>query len=130
MNQECSSQPEAVPAFAALGKRIKTLMVWPKIPDSFWTFTGMMRLLREKVVMTPLGLITVAALCPQGWDIRLIDQGVEDLSDADILWANLVMVSGMRVQRKGLEEVLTRARSLGDVRWWADRTPAAIRKPC
>jgi radical SAM superfamily enzyme YgiQ (UPF0313 family) len=113
MNQECSLQPEAVPAFPALGKRIKTLMVWPKIPDSFWTFTGMMRLLREKVVIPPLGLITVAALCPQGWDIRLIDQGVEDLSDADILWADLVMVSGMRVQRKGIEEVLTRARSLG-----------------
>ena len=88
-------------------------MVWPKIPDSFWTFTGMMRLLREKVVIPPLGLITIAALCPKEWDIRLIDQGVEDLSDADILWADLVMVSGMRVQRKGLEEVLTRARSLG-----------------
>jgi len=113
MNQERSLQPEAAPAFPALGKRIKTLMVWPKIPDSFWTFTGMMRLLREKVVMPPLGLITVAALCPQGWDIRLIDQGVEDLCDADILWADLVMVSGMRVQRTGLEEVLTRARSLG-----------------
>jgi radical SAM superfamily enzyme YgiQ (UPF0313 family) len=113
MNQECSLQPEAVPAFPALGKRIKTLMVWPKIPDSFWTFTGMMRLLREKVVIPPLGLITIAALCPKGWDIRLIDQGVEDLSDADILWADLVMVSGMRVQRRGLEEVLSRARSLG-----------------
>jgi radical SAM superfamily enzyme YgiQ (UPF0313 family) len=113
MNQECSLQPAAVPAFPALGKRIKTLMVWPKIPDSFWTFMGMMRLLREKVVIPPLGLITVAALCPKGWDIRLIDQGVEDLSDADILWADLVMVSGMRVQRRGLEEVLSRARSLG-----------------
>jgi len=88
-------------------------MVWPKIPESFWTFTGMMRLLREKVVIPPLGLITIAALCPKEWDIRLIDQGVEDLSDADILWADLVMVSGMRVQRKGLAEVLTRARSLG-----------------
>jgi radical SAM superfamily enzyme YgiQ (UPF0313 family) len=113
MKQECSLPPEAVPAFPALGKRIKTLMVWPKIPDSFWTFTGMMRLLREKVVIPPLGLITIAALCPKEWDIRLIDQGVEDLSDADILWADLVMVSGMRVQRKGLEEVLARARRLG-----------------
>ncbi len=73
----------------------------------------MMRLLREKVVIPPLGLITIAALCPKEWDIRLIDQGVEDLSDADILWADLVMVSGMRVQRKGLEEVLARARRLG-----------------
>ncbi len=73
----------------------------------------MMRLLPEKVVMPPLGLITVAALCPKDWDIRLIDQGVEDLNDTDILWADLVMVSGMRVQRKGFEEVLCRARSLG-----------------
>jgi radical SAM superfamily enzyme YgiQ (UPF0313 family) len=113
VNQECLSQPEAVPAFPALGKRIKTLMVWPKIPESFWTFTAMMRLLREKVVLPPLGLITLAALCPKEWDIRLIDQGVEDLIDADILWADLVMVSGMRVQRKGLEEVLARARRLG-----------------
>jgi radical SAM superfamily enzyme YgiQ (UPF0313 family) len=113
MNRECSLQTEAPPVFPALGKRIKILMVWPKIPDSFWTFTGMMRLLREKVVMPPLGLITVAALCPKGWEIRLIDQGVEDLSDADILWADLVMVSGMRVQREGFEEVLARARSLG-----------------
>ncbi len=116
MNQECSLQPEAAPAtpaFPALGKRIKTLMVWPRIPKSFWTFTGMMRLLREKVVIPPLGLITVAALCPKEWDIRLIDQGVEDLRDADILWADLVMVSGMRVQRQGIEEVLTRACSLG-----------------
>jgi radical SAM superfamily enzyme YgiQ (UPF0313 family) len=113
MNQECSSQTEATPVFPALGKRIKTLMVWPKIPESFWTFAGMMRLLREKVVLPPLGLITVAALCPKEWDIRLIDQGVDDLSDADILWADLVMVSGMRVQRKGFEEVLARARRLG-----------------
>ena len=113
MSQESSLRPETAPVFPALGKRIKTLMVWPKIPDSFWTFTGMMRLLHEKVVIPPLGLITIAALCPQEWDIRLIDQGAEDLSDADILWADLVMVSGMRVQRKGLEEVLTRARRLG-----------------
>jgi radical SAM superfamily enzyme YgiQ (UPF0313 family) len=112
MNQS-SFRPEAVPAFPALGKRIKALMVWPKIPDSFWTFTGMMRLLPEKAVMPPLGLITVAALCPKDWDIRLIDQGVEELRDSDILWADLVMVSGMRVQSEGLEEVLDRAHRLG-----------------
>ena len=39
-----------------------------------------MRLLPEKVVMPPLGLITVAALCPEEWDIRLIDEGVEELA--------------------------------------------------
>jgi radical SAM superfamily enzyme YgiQ (UPF0313 family) len=88
-------------------------MVWPKIPTSFWTFTGMIQVLPEKAVMPPLGLITVAALCPKEWTVRLIDQAVEDLGDADILWADLVMLSAMRVQKEGLEEVLARARRLG-----------------
>ena len=105
--------PETFPAFPPLGKRIKALLVWPKIPTSFWTFTGMIQVLPEKAVMPPLGLITVAALCPQEWTVRLIDQAVEDLGDADILWADLVMLSAMRVQKEGLEEVLARARRLG-----------------
>src|SRR2546428_573645 len=113
MNLESLSHPETVPVFRPLGKRIKALMVWPKFPGSFWSFAGMMRVLDEKVLMPPLGLITVAALCPKEWTIRLIDQQVEDVSDDDILWADLVMVSGMRVQRKGLEEILARARRLG-----------------
>ena len=73
----------------------------------------MMQMLDEKVVMPPLGLITVAALCPKEWTIRLIDQQVENVSDEDILWADLVMTSGMKVQRKGMEEILARARRLG-----------------
>jgi len=100
-------------AFPPLGKGLKALLVWPKIPNSFWTFTGMMELLPEKVVMPPLGLITVAALCPEDWTLRLIDQGVEELTDEDILWADLVMVSAMTVQHDGLHEVLARARRLG-----------------
>jgi radical SAM superfamily enzyme YgiQ (UPF0313 family) len=73
----------------------------------------MLELLPEKAVMPPLGLITVAALCPAHWTVRLIDQAVEDLTDNDILWADLVMVGAMTVQRVGLEEVLARARRLG-----------------
>ncbi len=106
---------EQVPAsvFPPLGKKPKVLLVWPKIPDSFWTFTGMVELLPEKTIMPPLGLITVAALCPPGWTLRLIDQAVEELRDDDILWADLVMVSAMTVQEAGLREVLARARRLG-----------------
>ena len=106
-------QCETATAFPPLGKNIKALMVWPKIPNSFWTFEGMVELLPEKVVMPPLGLITVAALCPSEWTVRLIDQAVEELSDEDILWADLVMVGAMTVQEAGLREVLHRARRLG-----------------
>jgi radical SAM superfamily enzyme YgiQ (UPF0313 family) len=101
------------PAFPPLGKKVKALLVWPKIPTSFWTFSGMLELLPEKTVMPPLGLITVAALCPPEWTLRLIDQAVEELTDNDLLWADLVMVGAMAVQKTGLDEVLARARRLG-----------------
>ncbi len=107
------SSRDAEGTFPPLGKDLKALLVWPRIPNSFWTFTGMMELLPEKVVMPPLGLITVAALCPESWTLRLVDQCVEELTDEDILWADLVMVSAMTVQRDGLQEVLARARRLG-----------------
>ncbi|HLW78636.1 MAG TPA: radical SAM protein, partial [Terriglobia bacterium] len=113
MISEYSTPPSTDPVFPALGKKIKALLVWPTIPNSFWTFSGMLELLPEKVVMPPLGLITVAALCPPEWDVRLIDQAVEELKDSDILWADLVMVGAMTVQQAGLREVLARARRLG-----------------
>ena len=113
MTTASCAQSDAISTFPPLGKRIKVLMVWPEFPPSFWSFAGMMQMLDEKVVMPPLGLITVAALCPKEWTIRLIDQQVENVSDEDILWADLVMTSGMKVQRKGMEEILARARRLG-----------------
>jgi len=108
-----AQQQEPLAEFPLLGKKIKALLVWPKIPESFWTFSRMMELLPEKVVMPPLGLITVAALCPESWTLRLIDEAVEDLTDADLLGADLVMVGGMEVQKDGIREVLARARRLG-----------------
>lgn len=73
----------------------------------------MMTLLPEKTAMPPLGLITVAALCPKNWTIRLTDRAFDELLDADILWADLVMVSGMHVQKTDIIDILARARRLG-----------------
>jgi radical SAM superfamily enzyme YgiQ (UPF0313 family) len=104
---------DAAEAFPPLGKKIKALLVWPKIPNSFWAFNGMLELLPEKVVMPPLGLVTVAALCPPEWTLRLLDEAVENLTDDDLRWADLVMVGGMEVQKTGMQDVLARARRLG-----------------
>jgi len=101
------------PAYPPLGKKIKALLVWPKIPNSFWAFHGMLELLPEKVVMPPLGLITVAALCPSEWTLRLVDEAVGDLTDDDLRWADLVMVGGMEVQKAGMHAILARARAMG-----------------
>ncbi len=100
-------------SFPPLGPGLKVLMIWPKIPESFWGFQGMLALIPEKTSMPPLGLLTVAALCPKTWTLRLIDQALQEVSDADILWADLVMVSGMHVQETEVRNTLKRARSLG-----------------
>ena len=73
----------------------------------------MLDLLPQSVLHPPLGLITVAALCPESWTLKLIDRNLDELRDSDILWADLVMVSGMRVQDADMRDVLQRARALG-----------------
>jgi radical SAM superfamily enzyme YgiQ (UPF0313 family) len=103
---------EAMP-LPPLGSGLKVLMVWPRFAPSFWSLAGMMAMVPQKALQPPLGLLTIAALCPVDWKLRLIDCSVEDLGDADILWADLVMVSGMRLQHEGIADVLARARALG-----------------
>lgn len=95
------SAPETseLPGSRPLGSPLEVLMVWPRFPSSFWSFEGILDLIRIETNHPPLGLLTVAALCPESWNLRLIDRGFEELRDADILWADIVMISGMRVQK-------------------------------
>ncbi|HET7215398.1 MAG TPA: hypothetical protein VFL79_17545, partial [Terriglobia bacterium] len=102
-----------LPGFPPLGSALKVLLVWPRFPSSFWTLDGVLDLVPVETDQPPLGLLTVAALCPKNWTLRLIDRSFEELSDADLLWADLVMVSGMRVQKDDIREILLRARALG-----------------
>jgi len=100
-------------ALPPLGEALKVLMIWPRFPPSFWSFAGAMELIPEETIHPPLGLITLAALCPKNWKLKLVDRSFEALLDSDILWADLVMVSGMAVQRDDFHETLRRARALG-----------------
>ena len=104
--------PKDVRVFPPLGPAIKVLMVWPSFPASFWSLGEVMQMVPERSLVPPLGLITVAALCPAQWEIRLVDLAFQDLRDEDILWADLVMVSAMAVQRKGVRLTLERASKL------------------
>jgi radical SAM superfamily enzyme YgiQ (UPF0313 family) len=104
--------PEEIRSFPPLGPAIKLLMVWPRFPASFWSLGEVMEIVPERSLVPPLGLITVAALCPKQWKIRLLDLAFEELSDEDILWADLVMVSAMAAQREGVRQTLERASKL------------------
>ena len=104
--------PKDMSVFPPLGPAIKVLMVWPRFPSSFWSLGEVMEIVPERSLVPPLGLITVAALCPRQWKIRLVDLAFENLSDEDLLWADLVMVSAMEVQREGVRRTLERASKL------------------
>jgi radical SAM superfamily enzyme YgiQ (UPF0313 family) len=99
--------------FRPLGTDINVLMVWPRFPSSFWGFEGVLEMIPEAAMTPPLGLITVAALCPPSWNIRLLDQCFQEIRDEDLLWADLVMVSAMHAQRFNAREILARARAFG-----------------
>jgi radical SAM superfamily enzyme YgiQ (UPF0313 family) len=71
------------------------LLVSPATPDTFWSFRHVLPLLRRKAAFPPLGLLTVAAMLPAHWQLKLVDMDVSSLEDADIDWADWVMLSGM-----------------------------------
>src|SRR5579864_1947680 len=117
-------------SFPPLGPNVKALMVWPRFPPSFWGFEGVLEMIPERAMTPPLGLITVAALCPASWNIRLIDRAFEELRDEDLLWADLVMISAMHAQCADARTILARARSLGRRTFiggpWASSDPEAV----
>src|SRR5437660_6452126 len=84
--------------FPPLGKNLNVLLVWPKFPPSFWGFEGVLEMMQEDAITPPLGLVTVAALCPASWRLRLLDHAFDEITDEDLKRADLVMVSAMYAQ--------------------------------
>jgi radical SAM superfamily enzyme YgiQ (UPF0313 family) len=115
--------------FPPLGPNLRVLLVWPKFPPSFWGFEGVLEMLPEAAMTPPLGLITVAALCPPTWTLRLLDRAFDDIRDEDIRAADLVMISAMHAQRADAIAVLRQARRLGVRTFiggpWASSDPEA-----
>ncbi len=63
--------------------------------------------------MPPLGLITVAAMFPAHYRLRLVDLNVAPLTDEDVDWADLVLTSTMIVQQRSLQEVIAHCKARG-----------------
>jgi hypothetical protein len=76
------------------------LMIFPLFnASSFWNYRTACELTGARYPAAPLGLITVAALLPKTWNIRLVNRNTETLTDDDFAGADLVMTGGMLPQR-------------------------------
>ena len=92
---------------------MKILFVYPKNPDTFWSFKHALKFVSKKAAFPPLGLLTVAAMLPIEWEKKLVDLNVTTLADRDINWADYVFISAMVAQQDSTREVINRCKRLG-----------------
>ncbi len=92
---------------------MRLLLVNPKYPESFWSFHWAVSevLPGKRTVNPPLGLATLAALCPPHWEVRIVDENVAPLPLEP--QADLIGICGMGVQFPRQRELLEYYRSRG-----------------
>lgn len=88
------------------------LFVNPEYPSTFWSFRYALKFISKKASFPPLGLLTVAAMLPKHWQLRLVDLNVRPLDDDEIRWADYVFIGGMSVQKRSAQDIIARCRSI------------------
>lgn len=92
---------------------MNVLLVYPKFPDTFWSFKHALKFIGKKAALPPLGLLTIASMLPEEWGRKLVDLNVSPLQKKDLSWADIVFISAMAVQQKSAKEVIDRCRNDG-----------------
>jgi radical SAM superfamily enzyme YgiQ (UPF0313 family) len=92
---------------------MKALLLWPIMPNSFWSYQETLDLAGLRSTNPPLGLITVAAMLPSDWEIRFCDRNVSLETDADWDWCDLVIISAMIIQKQDFRELIQKGVALG-----------------
>jgi len=92
---------------------MKILLVYGRFPVTYWGFQYSLHYIDCDASLPPLGLLSLAALLPDDWDLRLVDLNIDSLEDAHLEWADAVFLSGMHIQTPSLKEVVLRAKDAG-----------------
>ena len=88
------------------------LLVYPETPSTFYGFKHALRFVSKRSNGPPLGLITMAAMLPGDWELKLVDMNVSSLSDRDITQVDYVFIGGMNVQERSFRDVVKRCKRL------------------
>jgi radical SAM superfamily enzyme YgiQ (UPF0313 family) len=86
---------------------MKLLLINPKAPESFWSFKWAVEkvLSNKRTLNPPLGLATLAALCPEAWEVDIVDENIESIPLEPK--ADIIGICGMGVQLRRQKELLT-----------------------
>ena len=88
------------------------LLVYPQCPDTFWNLKHILPFISKRSLLPPLGVVTVAAMLPDDWNKKVIDTAIDELTDADIRWADMVLISGMFIQLESARQIINRCKEL------------------
>ena len=92
----------------------KILCISPAYSPSFGTFEYAYPLRGgTRAFMPPQGLLVVAAYLPSAWEVRFVDENMAPARERDFEWADVVLASGMHVQREQIRSIARRAHRLG-----------------
>jgi radical SAM superfamily enzyme YgiQ (UPF0313 family) len=92
---------------------MNVLLIYPEFPNTFWSFKHALEFIRKQAAFPPLGLLTIAAMLPREWHLRLIDLNTAPLTESNLSWADRAFVSAMVVQKKSAQDVISRCRAAG-----------------
>ncbi len=92
---------------------MNTLLIYPEWPDTYWSFKHALPFEGKRSAYPPLGLLTVAAMLPRDWSKRLVDLNIQQLTDADLDWADVALVSGMLIHHQDIIQIVERCRRRG-----------------
>jgi radical SAM superfamily enzyme YgiQ (UPF0313 family) len=92
---------------------MKTLLVYPMFPDTYWSFRHALSFEGKRSAFPPLGLLTISAMLPDAWERRLVDMNIQPLKPSDIEWADVVFCSAMLVQKDSLQRVVAQCKAKG-----------------
>jgi radical SAM superfamily enzyme YgiQ (UPF0313 family) len=70
---------------------------------------------KVRAFMPPQGILLVAAYLPQQWEVRFVDENVRSAKRADYQWADVVIVSGMHIQRSQINQINRLAHAEGKI---------------
>jgi radical SAM superfamily enzyme YgiQ (UPF0313 family) len=92
---------------------MRLLLINPRFPESFWSSKWALSevLPNKRAVNPPLGLATLAALCPPHWEIEIVDENIEPIPLQP--QADIVGICGMGVQFPRQKELLAYYRGRG-----------------
>ena len=92
---------------------MRLLLINPRFPESWfsskWALSDLLP--NKRAINPPLGLATLAALCPLHWEVEIVDENIEPIPLEP--QADLIGICGMGVQFPRQKELLTYYRRRG-----------------